>query len=458
MTGRFDTLSREGSDRLENGDPLGALERFAEAEAAAEAEKRERELCGMLGDKAVAFNRVGNTKAAIATYRRAIDLCRRCDDTLNLSRWTSNLISLLSLRGRAAEAEALLNEMLDAALRSGRADQIAVARLNQATLLSLQGRFKDALRRLDEAAQHSAGSPVVQDVIRRNRLAFHLGRGEALRRERRGKEAIAALETALRFTSDASPEDRSIAQRAHLLLADLYERGGDAKRSKEALEAGRKLSSEPASDAPDPARSGRKTSRRPESSEGAAPADLRDELAADAELTERLNRTGKLLESDPDKAIAEFEALLPHLRRVQDRRRELILIINFLPEILKREDLARAAYLADRCLELSRDARTDHRIVALLRHAAAAEAALHDRKRALDSYREAFRLLQEWVDAPPGFRESMVPMLAEGALLAVKDGDLALATEIAKSAGLKLPEPPRQPSRRRRPISRNCAR
>lgn len=126
-TGAFEDLSRAGGDHLEEGRAFHALEALLAAERAALAERRDRELAGLLGDIAVAYRRVGNLEKAVATYRRAVEISQRMGDMLNLTRWCQNLAGILSREGNHDAALPYARTGLYAATRLGDPMQISLA-------------------------------------------------------------------------------------------------------------------------------------------------------------------------------------------------------------------------------------------------------------------------------------------------------------------------------------------
>ncbi len=169
----FSKLLNRASNYLDSGDSVRALEWYTEAERLARAENDETSLCGLLGDKAVVFRRVGNIRRAIETNGEAINLSRKHGDALNLSRWNANLGALLMQRGEVDAAQECFREGLQAAVRSGREDQVSVAVGNWVTLLAAQQRFLEAIQEIDRAEAGAPDSPFIKDVLRRNKSIIY---------------------------------------------------------------------------------------------------------------------------------------------------------------------------------------------------------------------------------------------------------------------------------------------
>jgi tetratricopeptide (TPR) repeat protein len=243
VSSAFGELSERGSDLLEQGDTVGALECFSRAERLATTDGEQRELCGMLGDMAVAFRRMGNDKAAIRTYGRAVELCRRHGDALNLSRWLSNLVALHTQSGELEAAERLLGELLQAATRTGRNDQIAIAVQSIGGVLLSRGRYQEAVEHLRAAVPTAASDPVVKEIVRSNLFIAQLGWGEALLSEGQPLAAISALRGALELLDANDPEELQMSIRARLFLTRLELQRGDRRAAMAELRAARDAAS-----------------------------------------------------------------------------------------------------------------------------------------------------------------------------------------------------------------------
>lgn len=217
----FAALSRQGADLLHAGDLAGAIDRFTRAEQVARAQGLEAGLCALLGEKAMAYDRAGDTRAAIATYDRAIELCLRYGDVLNLSRWTANLVGLLVTGGALDEAEPLLAMMRDAAERTRRPERLATAERYTAAYLTARESYAEAADRLLRAGQHAGDDPALADAVRRDTVVTHFAWAEALWRDNDRAPAAAALRTVVRLADPTSADECPLAVRAHLLLAEL---------------------------------------------------------------------------------------------------------------------------------------------------------------------------------------------------------------------------------------------
>ena len=218
----FAELLRQGGDFLEAGDPVRSLEAYTRAEAI---NGDDPAMCGALGDMAVAFNRIGNPQKAIATYERAIALCRRHGDALNLSRWTTNLVALLLSRGANEQAEALLPEMLAAAEATGDALQAGAAASTAGQYFAEQQRFAEAEQWFAHGLETASGEPGIETLLRDNLAIVRIELAEAAVAQNRAADAFAVLE---RFFADAQATE-SIVLRALLLRAGLAERGGRSR-------------------------------------------------------------------------------------------------------------------------------------------------------------------------------------------------------------------------------------
>ncbi len=199
------------SDYLEAGDTVRALEWYVHADKLATSAGNEKLLCGLLGDLAVAFRRAGNEARAIEVNRRAIDLCRKHHDDLNLSRWAGNLGGLLIAHGDLAGARAALTEAAAAAKRTGRADQISVAAGNLAVLLRDEGRHVEADEQLGTAQTQARGDEKLAEIWRGNRLAMQLDLARRARERHDLTAASKAIGAGLAQVDEEVREDRELA-------------------------------------------------------------------------------------------------------------------------------------------------------------------------------------------------------------------------------------------------------
>src|SRR6185436_5446640 len=110
------------------------------------------------------------------------------------------------------------------------------------------------------------------------------------------------------------------------------------------------------------------------------------------ELSARVNYAATLLQHDFGDALTAFDETIPRLRARGDRRRELVLSLNFVVPMLETGETGRAVALAQRCVEISATARVDHRLLASLLRGRVAIDAQHDRTAAVGAFTEAARL------------------------------------------------------------------
>lgn len=213
---RADIAADRGGDCLEGGDVVRALEWYLLADRLATEAGEEKRLCGLLGDLAVAFRRAGNAARAIEANWRAIALCRKHHDDLNLARWSGNLGGLLSAHGDQAGARQAFTEAAAAARRTGRADQVSVAAGNLATLLRDEGRTQEADEQLAFAQAQAQGDAQLSATWRGNRLAMQLELARRARERHDVPGAVEAIRVGLGQVEESSAEDRRVA--AHLLL------------------------------------------------------------------------------------------------------------------------------------------------------------------------------------------------------------------------------------------------
>jgi tetratricopeptide (TPR) repeat protein len=232
---RADAAAQRGGDHLESGDTVRALEWYALADRLATEAGDEKLLCSLLGDLAVAFRRVGNAVRAIEVNRRAVALCRKHHDDLNLARWSGNLGALLNARGDRAGARQAFTEAAAAARRTGRADQISIAAGHLATLLRDEGRAHEAEEQLALAQAQAQGDVRLGSMWRGNRLALQLDLARQARERHDMVAAAEAVEVGLEHVDEASEDDRRIA--AHLLVerALIQEAQNDLMGAVEAL-------------------------------------------------------------------------------------------------------------------------------------------------------------------------------------------------------------------------------
>ena len=222
----FAAVDNRASEFLEGGDPLRALEWFGEAERLALEEGQESVLCGLLGDKAVAFRRVGNYRRAIETYERAIALSSKYDDALNQSRWMGNLGAFLLERGDEERAAALFEDGMTAAARTGQADQLSVALGNLSSLLIHQARYAEAIDLIDKAKAQALDNATLTDIWRSNKIAIRQQWGMKLIEENQLADAARVLRDALEELDLSRNEDKSVAGKLYEQIALLEETQG----------------------------------------------------------------------------------------------------------------------------------------------------------------------------------------------------------------------------------------
>src|SRR5262249_2914808 len=230
-------VEEHAGDLLESGDAFKALEWYTEAERIARAQKNQTALCGLLGDKAVAFRRIGNTGRAIEIYEEAITLSRQAGDALNLCRWSGNLGQIYLTRGDTQAAERRLKEALTAARQCRQADQISLAVSNYAGLLGSQQRFQEAIAAMDEAVAADQGNQFLIEVCRERKASLLAQWGERLREEGQLAQALNIYQQALKLIDSRQPEEMEIAAILHLRVADLHERDNDLVSAVQAVDA-----------------------------------------------------------------------------------------------------------------------------------------------------------------------------------------------------------------------------
>src|SRR6266700_4942326 len=200
-------VMEKASELLESGETLNALEWYTEAERLALLAGDEAALCNLLGDKAVAFRRLGNIRRAIETYQQAIELSRKINDTLNLSRWSANLGQIFLRRGERSDAERCFKEGMSAALKSGRADQISIAMGNYASLLGEQDRYQEAVESIDQAIASSGEDAMLHDIWRHNKYQNYEQWGARLSEEGQAAEALDAYTNAINYLDLGTVEE-----------------------------------------------------------------------------------------------------------------------------------------------------------------------------------------------------------------------------------------------------------
>jgi tetratricopeptide (TPR) repeat protein len=221
-------VMEKASELLESGETLNALEWYTEAERLALLAGDEAALCSLLGDKAVAFRRLGNIRRAIETYQRAIELSRKVNDALNLSRWSANLGQVFLMHGENGAAErCFFKEGMSAALKTGRADQISIAMGNYASLLGEQDRYQEAIESIDQAIASAQGNPMLHDIWRHNKYQIYEQWGTRLSEEGQVAEALDAYTNAINYLDLGTAEEAYQAAALHMRISALYEQQND---------------------------------------------------------------------------------------------------------------------------------------------------------------------------------------------------------------------------------------
>ncbi len=229
-------VADKASELLESGYTLQALEWYIEAEHLLTIKEDERQLCGILGDKAVAFRRLGNTHRAIETYQQAIILCRKYNDFLNLSRWNANLGQIFFDRNEHASAEICFKEGMNAAIQTKIADQISVSTANCALLLTTQGRYQEAIHLLDQALSTCPNNQILCDTWTRNKSVFYTKWGSQLRDEGQLKEALEAYTAAINYLNLDNDENKGSVADLYLRITELNDILNDSHASLTSLE------------------------------------------------------------------------------------------------------------------------------------------------------------------------------------------------------------------------------
>ncbi|MDM0022163.1 tetratricopeptide repeat protein [Variovorax saccharolyticus] len=226
---------RHAGDLLEAGRTLEALEWFRHAEALASARNDRALLCGLLGDMAVAYRRLGNQRASLETYARAIELCRIQKDDVNLSRWCGNLGSLLLNLGDVREARVLLEEASVAAHRTGESDRIAIAEGNLAAMLQHDGRHQEAFERMASARLGAEGP--TREAWRERELQMHLNAAIAGSKRHDHEVALEHIAAGLEAVRADDDDDQRIAVALLLERAKIEEEQNDLMSAAASLNA-----------------------------------------------------------------------------------------------------------------------------------------------------------------------------------------------------------------------------
>lgn len=211
---QYKALRAKATEHLDARRYGPALELFIEAEPLA----GDAELCGLLGDMAVAYHNLGNTRQAVRTYERAIATCRRQRDDVNLSRWCQNLALIRIDEGALDAAEQLLSEAIAAARRSGDAYQISTALGNLAIVFTNRNAFSLAVEALEEAESTAAHRPDLQAYWRRALVTVNSAWAMELAKRGAWQQARARARAGLEYAG-TSDDDKIEAAKLHAILA-----------------------------------------------------------------------------------------------------------------------------------------------------------------------------------------------------------------------------------------------
>jgi tetratricopeptide (TPR) repeat protein len=200
-----------------------ALELFIRAEPLAD----DGELCGLLGDLAVAYHNVGNKARAVQVYDRAIATCRRQGDDVNLSRWCQNLALIRIDDGAPDQARELLSQAISAARRSGDAYQLSTALGNLAVAFMAEDAYGSAVEALEEAEQAAATSPRLRAHWRRTLVGINIAWAMKLGDQNAWHQVTERARCGLGYAETAEDEDKIEAARLHAILAAAAYQLGD---------------------------------------------------------------------------------------------------------------------------------------------------------------------------------------------------------------------------------------
>ncbi|MDM0022162.1 CHAT domain-containing tetratricopeptide repeat protein [Variovorax saccharolyticus] len=171
---------------------------------------------------------------------------------------------------------------------------------------------------------------------------------------------------------------------------------------------------------------------------------------ARAEATALNNMAILALANGDSDAFDLFEHATAAVRRVANARNESVLLLNFVPALLKKGDLAPALEHARRAVELTERAAIEHRVLARLHLGIVWWKGFHDSDAAAGALADALIALDEHARRKPErsaeMRKHLETVLAEAAHAALEAGhaDLAkrLATLIDPSLASRLPPRP----------------
>jgi tetratricopeptide (TPR) repeat protein len=219
---RYRKLRSQATAHLDAGRYGRALELFIEAEPLAD----QAELCGLLGDMAVAYLNLGNKARAIQVYGRAIETCRAQRDAVNLSRWCQNLALIRIDDDALDDALELLTEALAAARDSGNAYQISTALGNTAIAFQRRGELDHAVNALEQAERTASNSPNLRAHWRQLLVAVNRDWAMELVGQRAWAQARNRAIAGLKYASVADDEGKTERASLHAILAGVaYELG-----------------------------------------------------------------------------------------------------------------------------------------------------------------------------------------------------------------------------------------
>lgn len=458
-------ISSHASELLESNREYEALEWFVEAENRLTQAGNEQRLSGMLGDMAVAFNRVGNSQRAVRVYAKAIELCRKYHEDRNLSAWASNLGNLYLIRGDDAKAEEYFAEAQTAAVRSGDAQRVAVAADNLGRLLASKGRYAEAVESLRRAGDAARGNGFLTKVVGDNVLAIACDWVATLMQEGRTDQACQVIEDAL--GEYGSAENATLRTRLLFQLAVLREKKGDPAGAAQTIDQATELAREAGDldliETLEKARDELSRGGLKIISESSTPLEgfykaienAVRERDVEAEATARVNLVANLIAEHDARAVDALEEALSLVRSMSDSRRELILLLNGTDLMLERGEGGRAHTMAQRALELSKTSSTDYQILAYLYQARVLLEGVKDNDLALASYRGALDIHRKQPTAVASLSDAVRNRLqhdfAIAARLALEQGDTNLAIEFI---GVFQPEKAQQFSQRSKPKAR----
>lgn len=225
MDDTLESISEAASDRLEGGDPYGALPLYVEAVAMATSAGRLEALSGLYGDLAVAYRRTGDVDAAIRTNFRAIEAASAVGNNLNLAQWSGNLGGLLYQRGDLDGAETCFRNAMTAAVQTGDGEQLSIAAGNLASAMGARGRYSEALALLTQARDDAPNATAIEAIVRRQEIDLLLNWAQALRQENRFSEAREVIQRATAALADAAPTKATVL--LLILLGDIEENEGN---------------------------------------------------------------------------------------------------------------------------------------------------------------------------------------------------------------------------------------